>query len=335
MGDPDLVHYETDSDLDALHPLPEYRRLIADIATRMPCLSTYFPEMPAAIAKEGTVSVQKGTGADVLKDAPKFVEDDQQVMSVMAQGGAEGRAGLALAIWTKAEKSDVAASLNQMTAEAIERLKHGKVGYDQLAATSSARKWWDAFEKNNAQRPTLVLGCMQELANRNATIYDLYMAWVYSDCDSIQANLDYLDFRKSAFGSRKSSDAATAPVRGFEEMIAKGTARRDVAQFWREFQADYADQPIVIRHMLETLRSKGLGLRELYLVRIWRTRTTPTRWSTILTIWSLLDGSAPSPRMGWTRSPPISRRTATTWRSRSPTGSGPMPGGSPHKSAHC
>lgn len=62
--------------------------------------------------------------------------------------------------------------------------------------TGSARKWWEAFESENKHRVALVLRLAEELANRNATITEFFLAYVYSNTDNIQANLHYLDYTR-------------------------------------------------------------------------------------------------------------------------------------------
>lgn len=62
--------------------------------------------------------------------------------------------------------------------------------------TGSAKKWWEAFEKENQHRLALVLRLAEELKNRKATITEFFLAYVYSNTDNIQANLHYLDYTR-------------------------------------------------------------------------------------------------------------------------------------------
>lgn len=62
--------------------------------------------------------------------------------------------------------------------------------------TGSAKKWWEAFEKENQHRVALVLRLAEELKNRKATITEFFLAYVYSNTDNIQANLHYLDYTR-------------------------------------------------------------------------------------------------------------------------------------------
>ncbi|MFN8547434.1 MAG: AAA family ATPase [Candidatus Eisenbacteria bacterium] len=78
--------------------------------------------------------------------------------------------------------------------KAIERIKRDSLGWD--ATTGSARKWWEAFEQENSNRLSLVLRLCEELRNRQATITEFFLAYVYSNTDNIQANLHYLDYTR-------------------------------------------------------------------------------------------------------------------------------------------
>lgn len=56
-----------------------------------------------------------------------------------------------------------------------------------------AREWWLRFETEQINRPELVLRVLEELKKRDATIEEFFLAYVYSDVNNIQTNLDYLD----------------------------------------------------------------------------------------------------------------------------------------------
>lgn len=70
----------------------------------------------------------------------------------------------------------------------------GKIEWEKT--TGSARKWWLAFENENEHRLPLVLRLAEELALRKATVSEFFIAYVYSNTDSIQANLHYLDYTR-------------------------------------------------------------------------------------------------------------------------------------------
>jgi type IV secretory pathway TraG/TraD family ATPase VirD4 len=69
-----------------------------------------------------------------------------------------------------------------------------KIGWNET--TGSAKKWWEAFESENKSRPALVVRLSEELLIRNATITEFFLAYVYSNTDNIQANLNYLDYTR-------------------------------------------------------------------------------------------------------------------------------------------
>jgi type IV secretory pathway TraG/TraD family ATPase VirD4 len=75
---------------------------------------------------------------------------------------------------------------------ALEEIKSQQLDWDNT--TGDARKWWEAFEDENKSRIALVLKVGQEIASRNATITDFFLAYVYSNTDNIQATLAYLDY---------------------------------------------------------------------------------------------------------------------------------------------
>ncbi|MCB0338751.1 MAG: type IV secretory system conjugative DNA transfer family protein, partial [Bdellovibrionales bacterium] len=76
--------------------------------------------------------------------------------------------------------------------------------------TGSARKWWLAFEKENAHRLGLVLRLAEELSIRNATITEFFLAYIYSNTDNIQANLSYLDYTRLKREEEKKKKLAKA-----------------------------------------------------------------------------------------------------------------------------
>lgn len=76
----------------------------------------------------------------------------------------------------------------------VEQMKAGTLGWKSVS--ESARKWWTAFETENMHRPALIHRLAEELKNRNATITEFFLAYVYSSTDNIQANLHYLDYMR-------------------------------------------------------------------------------------------------------------------------------------------
>ncbi|MBX7145242.1 MAG: hypothetical protein K1X79_12380 [Oligoflexia bacterium] len=82
----------------------------------------------------------------------------------------------------------------------VEHLKQ-EIGF--AALEGSARKWWLTFEAENNERAGLVLRLLQELKDRKVGINDFFLAYVYSEVDNIQTNLDYLDMALQVVGDRR------------------------------------------------------------------------------------------------------------------------------------
>ncbi|MBP5622275.1 MAG: type IV secretory system conjugative DNA transfer family protein, partial [Thermoguttaceae bacterium] len=79
------------------------------------------------------------------------------------------------------------------------REEYEKIKKDYLDwpnTSGSAKKWWEAFERENSDRPQLIWRLCAELANRNATITEFFLTYIYSNTDNIQANLHYMDYSR-------------------------------------------------------------------------------------------------------------------------------------------
>ena len=83
---------------------------------------------------------------------------------------------------------------------ALEQAKNEHLGWKDT--TGSARKWWETFETENKHRPALIFRLAEELRNRQATITEFFLAYVYSNTDNIQANLHYLDYKRLKEGEK-------------------------------------------------------------------------------------------------------------------------------------
>lgn len=66
-----------------------------------------------------------------------------------------------------------------------------------------AKKWWCRFEKDNGHRSTLVLRVVEELLDREVTLNEFFFAYVWSNTENIQANLDFIDLVRTRVGSSK------------------------------------------------------------------------------------------------------------------------------------
>ena len=77
-----------------------------------------------------------------------------------------------------------------------DRLEVVKQALDWANTVGDARQWWEAFERENQKRFDLVLKFAEELAQRQVTITEFFLAYALSNTDNIQANLHYLDYQR-------------------------------------------------------------------------------------------------------------------------------------------
>lgn len=98
--------------------------------------------------------------------------------------------------------------------------------------TGSARKWWLAFENENKHRLALVLRLAEELQVRKATVTEFFLAYVYSNTDNIQANLNYLDYtrlKRQEEEKKRKARAAAAKQKAQEAAAAKAAGNPPAA----------------------------------------------------------------------------------------------------------
>lgn len=96
----------------------------------------------------------------------------------------------------------------------IKQLEVVRKTLDWENTTGSAKKWWEAFEKENQHRMALVLRLAEELQVRKATITEFFLAYVYSNTDNIQANLSYLDYTRLKKQEEQRKREAAAKAKG-------------------------------------------------------------------------------------------------------------------------
>lgn len=122
---------------------------------------------------------------------------------------------------------------------------YNKIQYAETVG--SARKWWDAFENENSSKPGLVARLAAELAVRNATITEFFLAYVYSNTDNIQANLDYLDYsrlkKQDEAKKREAAAKAKQPSEALEKAQELGQARGGPLEADREAQGASDESP--------------------------------------------------------------------------------------------
>ena len=95
----------------------------------------------------------------------------------------------------------------------IVKLAEVKEKLDWENTTGSARKWWDGLEDECKQNWALLLRLAEELAIRNASITELFLAYVYSNTNNLRAILFYLDYTRLKKEEEKRKRDKAAEVR--------------------------------------------------------------------------------------------------------------------------
>lgn len=78
-----------------------------------------------------------------------------------------------------------------------------KVEAGWLNTNGSARKWWLSWEQDVHDRPSLCLRVLEELRLRKITISEFFLAYLYSNTNNIQTNLDFIDLVIKIIGDRR------------------------------------------------------------------------------------------------------------------------------------
>ncbi len=151
-----------------------------------------------------------------LRDKPiEYLEKDPVIAAPAAAGaaapGVVGANGLPPGISDTRGWDD---------AKITETLEACKKKLDWENTTGSARKWWEAFENENQHRKALVLRLAEELTNRQATVTEFFLAYVYSNTDNIQANLHYLDYSRLKKEEERRKQEAEAQANGTSQAVA-------------------------------------------------------------------------------------------------------------------
>lgn len=111
--------------------------------------------------------------------------------------------------------------------QVLTRSAEVKSKIDWNNTTGSAKKWWEAFEQENKNKLTLVLRLAEELLIRKATITEFFLAYVYSNTDNIQANLNYFDYTRLKKEEEKKkkeqqiSQASLSPTQHVQNDLSK------------------------------------------------------------------------------------------------------------------
>ncbi len=86
---------------------------------------------------------------------------------------------------------------SNMSAEEIMKLYEEvkkEIGFDE--ATGSAKKWWEGIEKQYSSDPGYLLSIAESIKVRNAKLGEIYVAYIYSNCESFAAVLHYFDYQR-------------------------------------------------------------------------------------------------------------------------------------------
>lgn len=77
---------------------------------------------------------------------------------------------------------------------ALEYFRFLEEQIDVANSIPSAKKWWTAFKSENEGKIARLAQLAWEVSHRGADLNAFYYAYVYSNCDRVQANLYYLDY---------------------------------------------------------------------------------------------------------------------------------------------
>jgi type IV secretory pathway TraG/TraD family ATPase VirD4 len=175
------------------------------------------PEMVARISESEKNVLQLRTSPIVYQDAPL-----PNLTPVQGGGGGAGAAAPSGPQGTGLRPgiTDTRGWSEDQVSKKLEEVK-GRLEWEKT--TGSARKWWLAFESENKHRPALILRLAEELDIRKATITEFFLAYVYSNTDNIQANLNYLDYsRLKRQEEEKKRQARADAAKKKAEEIASG-----------------------------------------------------------------------------------------------------------------
>lgn len=184
------THLKVDTDLKAIQGRPEFTEIAARIP---PQLAQTYLSVPRAVPIESIEKVCHGPrGSAGWCGSAETPSTGQKLVGLAAADSGPG--GFVASIWAPVEAAELATSVIQSVASYRSGVR-AKIGYSSLSG--SALKWWDAFEQENTHRARLVLRLEEEIASRDGTINEFFLAYVYSNTDNIQGNLHYLDFTRS------------------------------------------------------------------------------------------------------------------------------------------
>ncbi len=153
--------------------------------------------------------VEKGAEPELVFGPPAEPRQDRELRRESLAGLpprpspvlGNGRKGASL----PAGITDTSAWSDEELWNGLEEIKINHLDWKNTAG--SARKWWEGFQEENKHRPALIFRLTEELRNRQATIAEFFLAYVYSNTDNIQANLHYLDYKRLKEAGEKQAPA--------------------------------------------------------------------------------------------------------------------------------
>lgn len=79
------------------------------------------------------------------------------------------------------------------------------------SASTAAREWWNKFSAAYTNKPGVVYRLLLELRERNATLTEMFLAYVYSRSDNIKTTLYYLEFARAKASERPAETPVQSP----------------------------------------------------------------------------------------------------------------------------
>ena len=121
---------------------------------------------------------------------------------------------------TQSSLEDVTTDTSNLSDQVLwDKIENIKTGLDWENTTGSARKWWESLEKDT--KPVTIFRLAEALSTRQATITELFLAYVYSNTDDLQANLYYLDYTRLKKEEEKKKRKAAATAEPTEQTSTK------------------------------------------------------------------------------------------------------------------
>lgn len=203
---------------------------LPDTAVFQGFLTPYYkiPEMGKRIAEFDSLEKELK-----LRDRPiDFIDSVPVTAGGAAVGGGYGGVAGGVGGAYNANPPGITDTTGMTDDQIWDKIDKSREKLDWANTTGTARKWWQAFERENKTKPALVLRLCEELTNRAATITEFFLAYVYSNTDNIQANLNYLDYLRLKKEEEKKK-------REQDEASGKSTTEPPLSYDDKPFTANY------------------------------------------------------------------------------------------------